>query len=66
MTYADNQAPPPPAVSNTTIATIVYVLYFAGFFTGLSALAGVIVAHVQYNTADPLLRSHYQFQIRTF
>jgi uncharacterized membrane protein len=66
MTYADNRATPPPAVSNTTIATIVYVLYFAGFFTGLSALAGVIVAHVQYDTADPLLRSHYQFQIRTF
>jgi uncharacterized membrane protein len=66
MTYTDDQAARPPAVSNTTIATIVYALYFAGFFTGISALAGVIVAHVQYDTADPLLRSHYQFQIRTF
>lgn len=66
MTYTDDQATRTPAVSNTTIATVVYILYFLGFFTGLSALAGVIVAHVQYDMAEPLLRSHYQFQIRTF
>ncbi|HLH92348.1 MAG TPA: DUF4870 domain-containing protein [Xanthobacteraceae bacterium] len=66
MAYTNNPPPPPPAVSDTTIAMIVYALYFAGFFTGFSALAGVIVAYVQYDTANPLLRSHYRFQIRTF
>ena len=31
-----------------------------------TALIGVIIAHVKVGDADPVLRSHYQFQIRTF
>jgi uncharacterized membrane protein len=54
------------SVSDTTLALVVYVLYFAGYVTGLTALIGVIIAHVQVGSADPMLRSHYQFQIRTF
>jgi uncharacterized membrane protein len=57
---------PPVSVSDTTLALVVYVLYFAGYVTGLTALIGVIIAHVQVGSADPMLRSHYQFQIRTF
>jgi uncharacterized membrane protein len=53
-------------VSNSTLAVIVYVLYFAAYFTGLTALLGVIIAHVQVNAAEPVLASHYRFQIRTF
>jgi uncharacterized membrane protein len=53
-------------VSDTTLALIVYVLYFAGYFTGITAIIGVIMAHVQADDADPMLKSHYQFQIRTF
>ena len=30
------------------------------------ALIGVIIAHVKVEDADPVLRSHYRFQIRTF
>lgn len=60
------QQPSPVAVSDTTLALVVYVLYFAGYFTGLTALIGVIIAHVQIGSADPMLRTHYQFQIRTF
>lgn len=56
----------PPPVSNTTLATIVYILYFASYFTGFTALAGAIVAHVQVGAASPLVQSHYRFQIRTF
>jgi uncharacterized membrane protein len=37
-----------------------------GYFTGISALIGVVIAHVKVDDADPVLRSHYQFQIRTF
>jgi uncharacterized membrane protein len=64
-----DQPPPPPLptkVSNNQLALIVYILYFASYITGITALVGVIIAHVQVGKADPLLRSHYQFQIRTF
>jgi len=69
MAYADPNAPRPPApqaVSNTTLAMVVYVLYFVSYFFPLTALAGVIIAHIQLDAADALLQSHYRFQIRTF
>jgi uncharacterized membrane protein len=55
-----------PIVSDNTLAVAVYVLYGVGYFTGISALAGVIIAHVKIDEADQVLRSHYRFQIRTF
>ena len=56
-----------PVISDTTLAAIVYVLYFVGYFTGFSALIGVIIAHLKVDDdADPVAKSHYQFQIRTF
>jgi uncharacterized membrane protein len=48
------------------LAVVVYLLYGAGYFTGFSALIGVIIAHVKVMDADPVLQSHYRFQIRTF
>jgi uncharacterized membrane protein len=64
--YPNPSAPPPPAVSDTSVALIVYVLYFVGYFTGITWLIGVIIAHIQVGSADPLMQSHYRFQIRTF
>src|ERR1041385_4672193 len=55
-----------PIVSDGTLAIIVYVLYCGGYFTGISALLGVINAPLKVDDTDPVLRSHYQFQIRTF
>ena len=55
-----------PIVSDNTLAVGVYLLYFAGYFTVISALIGVIIAYVKVDETDPVLRSHYQFQIRTF
>jgi uncharacterized membrane protein len=55
-----------PIVSDNVLAVLVYVLYCVGYFTGISALIGVIIAHVKVDDTDPVLRSHYQFQIRTF
>ena len=56
-----------PAVSTTQVALIVYILYLVSYVTGgLTALVGVIIAHVQVDNADPMLASHYRFQIRTF
>jgi uncharacterized membrane protein len=64
-TFGPDQSPP-PAISNKQLALIVYILYFVAYFTGITALIGVIIAHVQVASADPLLSTHYRFQIRTF
>ena len=51
----------------TTMATAVYILYFVGLATGIAALIGVVIAHVNRESArGTWLESHYQFQIRTF
>ena len=55
-----------PIISDSNVAMIVYLLYCTGYFTGVSALIGVIIAHAKVDDTDPVLRSHYQFQIRTF
>ena len=55
-----------PALTGKQLALIVYILYFVAYFTGITAVIGVIIAHVQIGSADPLLASHYRFQIRTF
>ena len=55
-----------PIVSENTLAIFVYLLYCVGYFTGISAVIGVVIAHVKVDDADPVLRSHYQFLIRTF
>ncbi len=57
---------PAPVVSDKQLALVVYILYFVSYVFCISALAGVIIAHVQVGQADPLLRTHYQWQIRTF
>ena len=66
MTATGPSSTPQPLVPSTTVALIVYILYFAGYFTGITALIGVIMAHVQVGTAEPMLATHYRFQIRTF
>ncbi len=66
MTMTGPNSAPPPLVSNPQLALIVYILYFAAYVVGITALIGVIIAHVQVGTAEPILASHYRFQIRTF
>ncbi len=56
-----------PIVSESKIPLIVYILYIASYFTGgLTALIGVILAHLNAKDRDELMRSHYNYQIRTF
>ena len=57
---------PQPLISNPQLALIVYILYLAAYVVGITAVIGVIIAHVQVGTAEPVLASHYRFQIRTF
>ena len=66
MTEAEPKTSFQPAVSDTGLAFIVYLLYFAGYLTGITKIIGVIIAHLQSGSADPVARSHFQFQIRTF
>jgi uncharacterized membrane protein len=66
MTAAGPNPPPQPIVPTTTVALIVYILYFVGYFTVIPAVIGVIMAHVQVGASDPMLTTHYRFQIRTF
>jgi uncharacterized membrane protein len=69
MTMTSDIRPPAiprPIVSDNALAMSVYILYGIGYFTGISALIGVVIAHVKVDDTDPVLRSHYQFQIRTF
>ncbi len=65
---ADNKADTarPPIISDYGLALAVYILYLLGFFTGLTAVIGVIIASMQGDRADPVSRTHFRFQIRTF
>ena len=50
--------------SNT--ARLVYIFYMAGILLYLLTLIGVIVAYTHKAEAPDWLKSHYEFQIRTF
>lgn len=47
-------------------AFAVYALYAIGFFTIITTVIGLIIAHVKAPTASGIWQSHFQFQIRTF
>jgi uncharacterized membrane protein len=49
-----------------TVATVNYALYIAGFFTGVTALVGVLLAYLKRGSVSPLVRSHLDWQIRIF
>jgi uncharacterized membrane protein len=66
MSSTEPTPSPQPAMSDTQLTLIVYILYFAAYITGITGLIGVIIAHLKIGNADPLTRTHYQFQIRTF
>jgi uncharacterized membrane protein len=64
-----DQSPPPinaPGHGNPLQpAIIIYVLFGAGVFIPIAALAGVIYAYVERGK-DPVLDTHLAVQIRTF
>jgi len=47
-------------------AKIVYLLFMASLLNGITAVIGVIIAYVYRDEGPDWLRSHFQFQIRTF
>ena len=47
-------------------ARIIYILYLIGLAVGLTSIVGVVMAYINKDDSPEWLRSHYQFQIRTF
>ena len=45
---------------------VVYVLYLVSILLGITGVVGVVIAYVNKDNAPEWLKSHYQFQIRTF
>lgn len=48
------------------LVLLVYALYIAGFFTGVTALIGVIIAHRSRRFATGLKRAQLDWQVRMF
>ncbi len=55
-----------PGDGGAGMSNIVYILYLASLITGITGLIGVIMAYVNKQGSDPWVRTHCQFQIRTF
>ena len=50
-----------------TVATVVYALHVAGFFTGIAWIVAIVVDYVKKDDAKGTwLESHFSWQIRTF
>ncbi|PKH29336.1 hypothetical protein [Shewanella sp. ALD9] len=47
-------------------AKIVYLLYMVGLLFGITGIIGVVMAYINKGDAPEWLKTHYQFQIRTF
>ena len=72
MSDTPTPTPPPPAAANQPfsderqMAMIVYVAYLVAFAFPPLAVAGLVLAYVNRETAPEWLKSHYTLQIRTF
>src|SRR5690606_40511626 len=65
-TAVDSQAGRPPD-SLKTVAVVVYALQAIGYFVGITALIGVISAHIKSGDAKGTwLESHFRWQIRSY
>ena len=50
-----------------TLVQVVYVLYALSYFTGVTAIVGIIINNVKNDdVAGTWLESHFRWQIRTF
>jgi uncharacterized membrane protein len=47
-------------------AKLIYILYLVGIVIGVTGIVGVIMAYINRSDAPDWLKTHYQFQIRTF
>lgn len=54
------------ALTTKGSAKIVYILYMVGLIFGVTGIIGVVMAYINKDDAPEWLKTHYQFQIRTF
>ena len=54
------------SISDHGLALAVYVLYLVGFFNGLTAVIGAVIAYMQSERADEIAQTHFRFQVKTF
>jgi len=53
--------------SGKTLTTIIYALYAASFFVGITAIVAIIMNYIKRDdVAGTFLESHFRWQIRTF
>ena len=53
--------------SSQRLTLIIYVLYLASFFVGITAIAAIIINYLKKDeVANTYLASHFRWQIRTF
>jgi uncharacterized membrane protein len=53
--------------SLTNLIQVVYILYALSYFTGVTAIVGIIIDYVKRDeAAGTWLESHFRWQIRTF
>jgi uncharacterized membrane protein len=45
---------------------LVYILYLASLIVGITGLIGLVMAYLNRGQAPDAIKTHYQFQIRTF
>lgn len=53
--------------SAKTLTAIIYALYAASFFVGITAIAAIVMNYIKKDdVAGTFLESHFRWQIRTF
>ncbi|WP_296057165.1 hypothetical protein [uncultured Amphritea sp.] len=52
--------------SNGSNAKVVYILYLVSLIVGVTGIVGLVMAYVYKADAPGWLKTHYQWQIRTF
>ena len=49
-----------------TNLVVIYILYLASFFIGITGIVGIVLAHLNRGKSEAWLESHYTWVIRTF
>jgi len=56
-----------PEQSAITLTTVIYALYAASYFVGVTAIVAIVMNYVKKDdVAGTFLESHFRWQIRTF
>jgi uncharacterized membrane protein len=57
----------PQQQSLKTLAAVIYGLYAASFFVGITAIVAIVINYIKReDVAGTLVESHFRWQIRTF